>query len=114
MTGDETEVALRLLTGHWPRPALTEAETAVWVRTLSARRLDLSVTVIDRIAATGATWRPTDGEFVAAYRQAVSRLPRVPVDRTAPELDVTTERKSPAEWLAEARSHLMRGATHGS
>ena len=86
MTGDETEVALRLLTGHWPRPALTEAETAVWMRTLSARRLDLSVTVIDRIAATGATWRPTDGEFLAAYRQALGRETKPPVDRSAPAL----------------------------
>lgn len=97
MNADDVTDVLRLLAGHWPNPALGEDEVRVWTRTLAQREMATSVRVIDMLAATGRQWRPTDGEFLAEYRHALPRS--APIDReTAPELPVTTEKRSREEW----------------
>jgi hypothetical protein len=70
---DDVMDAMRLLAGHWPSPELGEDEVAVWMRTLSACELSTATEVIDGLAASGRAWRPTDGEFLATYRQRMSR-----------------------------------------
>jgi hypothetical protein len=109
MTETETKAILRLLGGHWPHPALSDDETLVWIRTLQPMTAQTAKETIDRIAASGREFRPSDGIFTAAYRQATARKLREWDDPT-PELAVSTEHLTPAESFAKARAALGEAA----
>lgn len=112
MTPDEVGMLQRLVAGYWPSPAPSDDELAVWERALAPCDFETAVGVVDQISATGQHWRPTAGEFVAAYRLAASRLPRAAIDRSAPELTETTERLEEGEtWPERIRRKL--GASRG-
>ena len=89
MNAQEFELTLRLIAGHWPTPEMGEDEIIVWRRTLLPLPCEDACTVIDMMSRNGPKWRPTDGEFVAEYRQRTARpksFPEVTSLRT-PQLD---------------------------
>lgn len=107
-TDDVTDV-LRLLAGHWPNPELGEDEIRVWTRTLANLNMQGVIQTIDLLSQSGRTWRPSDGEFLAEYRRQQSRVPQATVDRgEVPELPVSTDRKTPEQWMAEIKSKVKK------
>jgi hypothetical protein len=110
MNLQQAKACLRLLTGYWPHPELTEDEVKVWMRQLAqCEDHRLAAQVIDAMAES-AQFRPNAGQFMAAYKPRVPRCPgAVAVD--APELAETTESLTTDEWRARVREQIanMRG-----
>jgi hypothetical protein len=107
MNRDDTFDVIRLLGGYWPSPEMTDDEARVWSIELSSRRLEVATSTIRAMAEQGRAFRPTCSEFIAEYRLAMSHQPQPEVvDRSMPELEVTTERRSPEEWMAFIRKQL--------
>lgn len=99
---------LRFLSGHWPNPPMGDDEIRVWTMTLAPLDLHCATETIDLISQAGRTWRPNDGEFLAAYRIQRARGPKLPpiAKPDLPQLPVTTESKTPEEWMTKIRSQL--------
>ena len=73
MNVQQAKTCLRLLTGYWPHPELTEDEVRVWMRQLAqCEDHRLAATVIDAMAES-AQFRPNAGQFMSIYK---ARLPR--------------------------------------
>jgi hypothetical protein len=106
MQENEIEFVLRLLSGYWPSPALSQDEIDVWMRQLAqCEDVQLATQIIDGLARTGRDFRPNAGQFAAEYTARRPRFPRVGSEAVA-ALEVTTEDKTPEEWMADAREKL--------
>jgi hypothetical protein len=80
MISDEAVIALRLLTGYWPTPEMSDSEMAVWMKELLACDFDESCHVMEILVGHGAHYRPSTAEFIAEYRrQRLRPKPYVPV-----------------------------------
>lgn len=69
MTPDERKEALRLLTGWWPSPAVSDEEALVLGRALAGHEAADVIKAIDKLGDQGRTFRPHPSEVVAAVRQ---------------------------------------------
>jgi hypothetical protein len=107
MNPDDQFDMLRLLTGYWPHPQMSDDETALWALTLTTRDFDLSTRTIKALADQGRAFRPNASEFTAAYRNFAAHAPRPPLDLSdLPELEETHEQHSVTEWRAIIRKQL--------
>jgi hypothetical protein len=106
----QAKACLRLLTGYWPHPELTEDEVRVWMRQLAqCEDHRLAATVID-VMAESAQFRPNAGQFMSIYR---ARVPRCAERRPSSALGqaLTTENLTTDEWRARVKEQIsnMRG-----
>lgn len=110
MNVQQAKTCLRLLTGYWPHPELTEDEVRVWMRQLAqCEDHYLAATVID-VMAKSAQFRPNAGQFMSIYRARVPRC-REFVPAGGAELPETTENLTTDEWRARVKEQIsnMRG-----
>jgi hypothetical protein len=107
VNADDQIDAMRLLTGYWPMPEMSDDEVSVWRLELSGKDLALATRCIKALADQGRTFRPNASEFVLAYRNFASRAPRPSLDLgDLPELSETYEQHTVAEWRAIIRQQL--------
>lgn len=74
MNVDEAQIIGRLISAHWERPHMTSDTVKVWISRLVEFDFEQSQDVLDSIAESGTPYRPSPGEFVAAYRQHSRRV----------------------------------------
>ena len=88
----QAKTCLRLLTGYWPHPELTEDEVRVWMRQLAqCEDHRLAATVIDTMAES-AQFRPNAGQFMSIYR---ARVPRCAERRPSSALESSSYDREP-------------------
>ena len=86
MNVDEIQIILRLITGHWPSPPLSDDEMNVWTHTLLPLNFDATCDVLDLISTAGRTFRPNDGEFMAEYKMHLKIHPPKITSAEPPQL----------------------------
>lgn len=101
----EVSQVIRLVSGYWPHPSMTDDEIRVWTMKLSDCDSKLAVKIIESFATSGRDFRPTAGQFVSEYTARVPRSSgRVP--ETAGALPANTEHKSTDEWRETIQRQL--------
>jgi hypothetical protein len=102
----QAKTCLRLLSGYWPHPELTEDEVRVWMRQLAGcEDHRLAATVIDTMAES-AQFRPNAGQFASIYRARTPRCREFVPGGGGAELPETTENLTTDEWRARVKEQL--------